>query len=479
MDVVGTASAVIGIVQVGFSLAKAIRETVKDYKDAADDLIGLAQDIESTLHLVSELEVLVLENDKTGMFNVGGLAELNKCHKNTERIVEALVELLTKTGISHQPGTKIKPEDLIISRSNRRNWLGQRSRVKDKQEELNKVRLEVITIIQFAKVLQTSSSGEKAVQQALLLMSERERRRKIRARRKKQKRSAQTQQPDQVNHKSTAGAHRGRASKPLTSRFSDDGSRAFESFAHRAEPHKPITVAFNIGKYSTEDDTNAEGGPALNKAADDSTVNDKMMTDNDANDRNIHSNVANGKKDNHNTLHNNKATGSTMDTEALPRPAPDANNTATGPQSLLSPLGDRPRDEDQRQLSREAIIEEFKSQTKADASKLADMFQVKMERAATHLARNESEHGLRKFLESELAQEWSDLHGDWLPNLPFELLTVPNNHTNEIEMVKLRRYVISYGRRGCLIDLLSQVAILELKTQEQASRMGGLRTPGL
>jgi hypothetical protein len=69
MDVVGTVSAVLGIVQVGFSLAKAIRETVKDYKDAADDLISLAQDIESTLYLVSQLEKLILDNKKTGVFD--------------------------------------------------------------------------------------------------------------------------------------------------------------------------------------------------------------------------------------------------------------------------------------------------------------------------------------------------------------------------------------------------------------------------
>ena len=96
MDVAGTASAVLGILQVGFSLAKAIRETVKDYKDAADDLISLAQEIESTLYLVSQLDRLVVDNKKTGTFNNGGLAELNRCLKNTEQIVEALVELLTR-----------------------------------------------------------------------------------------------------------------------------------------------------------------------------------------------------------------------------------------------------------------------------------------------------------------------------------------------------------------------------------------------
>jgi hypothetical protein len=177
MDVVGTASAVLGILQVGFSLAKAIRETVKDYKDAADDLISLAQEIESTLYLVSQLDRLVVDNKKTGTFSDGGLAELNRCLKNTEQIVEALVELLTKTGISHPPGTKVKPENLIISRPHRRKWLGQKSRVKDKQDELNKVRLEVTTIILLRDTLQAEPSSNKAMQQALIT-AERDRRRK-------------------------------------------------------------------------------------------------------------------------------------------------------------------------------------------------------------------------------------------------------------------------------------------------------------
>lgn len=169
MDVVGTASAVLGMLQVGFSLAKAIRETVKDFREAEDDLKSLAEEIESTLYLVSQLDKLVVDNKKTGIFNDGGLEELNRCLKNTEQIVEALVALLTKTGISHPPGTKIKAENLIVSRSNRKNWLGQKSRVKEKQEELTKVRLEVTTIILLRDTLQANPTANKAMEQALIL----------------------------------------------------------------------------------------------------------------------------------------------------------------------------------------------------------------------------------------------------------------------------------------------------------------------
>ena len=288
MDVVGTASAVLGILQVGFSLAKAIRETVKDYKDAADDLISLAQEIESTLYLVSQLDRLVVDNKKTGTFNDGGLTELNRCLKNTEQIVEALVELLTKTGISHPPGTKVKPENLIISRPHRRKWLGQKSRVKDKQEELNKVRLEVTTIILLRDTLQADPNANKAMQQALIT-AERDRRRKARARRKRQNGNAQIRQPIANTHKTKIGMHPARIAIPPPPRIvSRNGGREAGTFAYRAEGSLSGPNAEIAMKRAVPKSDRADGSPDSNK----------MTTE-----KNVAEADANG----------NKATGNPMD----------------------------------------------------------------------------------------------------------------------------------------------------------------------
>lgn len=142
MDVVGSATAVLAVVQVGLSLAKALRESFKDYKDAKDDLISLAETTESTLVLVAKLEILIRDNDQTKTFSGGGVAIVTKYHRDAGRIVEDLVELLTRTGVTKNAGGKIEAKDSEVSRFTRVNWLGRKPRVKEKQEDLQTVRIE-------------------------------------------------------------------------------------------------------------------------------------------------------------------------------------------------------------------------------------------------------------------------------------------------------------------------------------------------
>lgn len=47
LELVGGVSAVLGLAQIGFSLAKAIREVAQDYKEAKGDIVSLAADIDS------------------------------------------------------------------------------------------------------------------------------------------------------------------------------------------------------------------------------------------------------------------------------------------------------------------------------------------------------------------------------------------------------------------------------------------------
>jgi len=477
MDVVGTASAVLGIFQVGFSLAKAIRETVKDYKDAADDLTSLAQDIESTLYMVSQLEKLILDNKKTGTFNAGGLAELNKCQRTTEQIVEALLGLLTKTGISHEPGTKIRPEDLVISRSHRRNWLGRKSQVKGKQEELTKVRLEVTTIILLRNVLQASSSDEKAMQQTLLLAFERDRRQKLRARRKKQKRGAEPRQPSPKRGRATRDNQTQIASVPSPSRSNSDGTRKIEAFAHCAEVLEPGATRDDVestmigsSRKTTDDLTNdttaaekkAVGEPAIKKTASEEPAlgektNGRMPAKSAPEEkatRNIVSDLAvSDAATNENTVDDNIARDDAAYndlTHSLPVMPGDIPGTGQADDS--SPVSYRPRDQDQLHLSREAAIEDFKLQIRNDAIKLSSTYEAMMERARPYLEGHDSELALRKFLESEYAQKWSSMHGDWLPVTRPELAASPSLHKAGKTSSKLRRYVGPYISRERLID---------------------------
>ena len=436
MDVVGTASAVLGILQVGFSLAKAIRETVKDFREAEDDLRSLAEEIESTLYLVSQLDKLVVDNKKTGIFNDGGLAELNRCLKNTEQIVEALVALLTKTGISHPPGTKIKAENLIVSRSNRKKWLGQKSRVKEKQDELTKVRLEVTTIILLRDTLQASPTANKAMQQALIT-AERDRRRRARARRKKQKENAQISQPGFKAQNATARMYTTRAGVPSISGSSSNGHRAIESFAYRAEIPPPSSIPNDTLNIARTGSNKVDGPFRDDKPASRKTAVEKKASGEKTVRTTAAGNTINGDTANYIQADGNVASGS----KAYPNVANIRSIVAAGDKSSSpSPSVKHPGHQNQPQISREAIIKEFKRQTKADGIKLSEAYQAMMERATNHLGSGESDHGLRKFLESEYAQEWSGMFGDWMPGIRPELAKLPDARKVEVEPSNLQRY---------------------------------------
>lgn len=440
MDVVGTASAVLGILQIGFSLAKAIRETVKDFREAEDDLKSLAEEIESTLYLVSQLDKLVVDNKKTGIFNDGGLAELNRCLKSTEQIVEALVALLTKTGVSHPPGTKIKAENLIVSRSNRKKWLGQKSRVKEKQEELTKVRLEVTTIILLRDTLQANPIANKAMQQALIT-AERDRRRRARARRRKQKGSAQISQPGLKAGNATARMYTTRAGVPSISGSSSNGNRAIESFAYRAEISPSSPTADDTSNIARTGSNKIDGPLRDGNTASGKTAIEKKASGEETLRTKVAGNTING-----NTANYIQASGNTANSiTAYPNltnagSIVAAEDKSSSPARSPSPSVKHPGHQNQPQLSREAIIEEFKRQIKADGIKLSEAYQAMMERATNHLGSGESDHALRKFLESEYAQEWSGMFGDWMPGTRPELAKLLDARKVEVKPSNLKRY---------------------------------------
>jgi hypothetical protein len=49
MAAIGEASAVIGVVQIGFSLARTLNTYIGDYKDSRDSIIGLAAELDATI----------------------------------------------------------------------------------------------------------------------------------------------------------------------------------------------------------------------------------------------------------------------------------------------------------------------------------------------------------------------------------------------------------------------------------------------
>lgn len=176
MAVVGEVSAILSIVEIGFSLAKAIRTTVQDYQDARSDIVSLADDIETTLALVSDLNTLILNNNTTRVFNKNGLRIAKTCLRVAEQIVKELVELLTSVGVPEDKRSKIKSEDITVSRFERLGWLRVKRRVKLKREELNKVRLEILVAKSCKDVQEATTPGQIAALSTIIAGLERRRR---------------------------------------------------------------------------------------------------------------------------------------------------------------------------------------------------------------------------------------------------------------------------------------------------------------
>lgn len=121
---IGEVSAVIGVVQVGFSLARTLNTYIGDYKDSRDSIISLAAELDATIIQVKELNSLVANNKAANSLGDGSKKLAEKCVKDSERLIKRLVELLTKAKLPEDPDAivSIKPGDIIVGKLTRAYW---------------------------------------------------------------------------------------------------------------------------------------------------------------------------------------------------------------------------------------------------------------------------------------------------------------------------------------------------------------------
>lgn len=143
MSGIGEASAVIGVVQVGFSLARTLNSYIGDYRDSRDSIISLASELDATIIQVKELNSLV-GNSKTASEGSKKLAE--KCIKNSDRLVKRLVELLTKARLPEDPEAiiNINPGDIIPSRLTKAYWPFVKPQVDVVKSELQVMKTDIL-----------------------------------------------------------------------------------------------------------------------------------------------------------------------------------------------------------------------------------------------------------------------------------------------------------------------------------------------
>ena len=143
MSFIGEASAVIGVVQAGFSLARTLNTYVGDYKDSRDSIISLAAELDATIIQVKELNSLVTSS-KAASDGSKKLAE--KCIKDSDRLVKKLVEILTKARLPDDPDAivNISPGDIVPTRLTKAYWPFVRPQVDVVKSELHVMRTDIL-----------------------------------------------------------------------------------------------------------------------------------------------------------------------------------------------------------------------------------------------------------------------------------------------------------------------------------------------
>lgn len=122
MAAIGEISAIVGVLQAGFSLATTLHSYVGDYKDARDDIISLAAEIEATLNQVQALDDLVKTNKAAKSLDNSGSKQADACVTESDKLVKKIIKLLAKAGVAESPNRVVKLEDINVSRFTRAYW---------------------------------------------------------------------------------------------------------------------------------------------------------------------------------------------------------------------------------------------------------------------------------------------------------------------------------------------------------------------
>jgi len=93
---VGEASAIVGIVGLGFSIAAALNTYVSGVSAARDDVTSLSSEIEATLAHLRGLESLIRKNEDTKAWDRDGLELANRAIEDCEKIIKKLRRLVQK-----------------------------------------------------------------------------------------------------------------------------------------------------------------------------------------------------------------------------------------------------------------------------------------------------------------------------------------------------------------------------------------------
>lgn len=140
---IGEASAVLGVAQIGLSLAITLNTYISDIGDAKDDILSLIGDIEATSRQLGDLELLIQKNEVTHAWNENGLRNAQKCITDCEKIIAKLRSLLKKSKTSKLSG-EVKREEIDIGKLQQALWPLYKPQLQVRRRELQSVKQDIL-----------------------------------------------------------------------------------------------------------------------------------------------------------------------------------------------------------------------------------------------------------------------------------------------------------------------------------------------
>jgi hypothetical protein len=202
---IGEASAVIGVVQIGFSLARTLSTYIGDYKDSRDSIISLAVQLDSTILHVKELNALIRSREAAGSVSEDSRKVAENAVTNSKRLIEKLVKLLTKADLPDDPDAivNIKPGDIDVRTLTRLYWPLVKPQVDVCCAELQSMKTEILLARSCIQAQTGSTPAERAAGEESIVALTKSKllaRRLLKQAKAEEKRAAMfAQQPDYVH----------------------------------------------------------------------------------------------------------------------------------------------------------------------------------------------------------------------------------------------------------------------------------------
>lgn len=152
------ATAIIGVVQTGISIATTLTAYVNDVKSAPSTVKKLAIELDFTMGIAEELAKIVQRNGKLQVLTQKGVVTAQKCLYTADEIVRSLVDLIRKSHKNDPLTGHIPEEDVNLTVFSRALWPIFRSQVSTIRQELESLKSNITLLLSLYKV-RTSRPG--------------------------------------------------------------------------------------------------------------------------------------------------------------------------------------------------------------------------------------------------------------------------------------------------------------------------------